>query len=131
MRWRQNSNTHHLIITQDTSRASCALRSKTSDRHRLVHRSEPWTDEHDAALRKAVLRYDYDPSRPKPWTVIATRLNFGHNSGSCAKRWDEIRLVGASVWEEGDRFVFSGCGAAGGEPTVRIFKGPYSREITP
>ena len=23
----------------------------------------------------------------KPWTAIATRCNFGHNSGSCKARW--------------------------------------------
>ena len=50
----------------------------------------PWSVAHDDALRKEVAKFAYDPTRI-PWALVATRLNFGHNSGSCAKRWEELR----------------------------------------
>jgi hypothetical protein len=53
----------------------------------IVEDTGPWTKEDDATLKKVVRDYLIDDDETKPWPVIATKCNFGHNSGSCKKRW--------------------------------------------
>ena len=46
-----------------------------------------WTKEDDLALKKALVPFMLSPDDEKPWPLIATKCNFGHNSGSCKARW--------------------------------------------
>lgn len=47
----------------------------------------PWTKEDDMKLKKVIVEYAIMPHDEKPWPVIATKCNFGHNSGSCKARY--------------------------------------------
>ena len=49
----------------------------------------PWTKADDDKLKRALGERQFEAmsDEQKPWTVIATRCNFGHNSGSCKARW--------------------------------------------
>ena len=50
----------------------------------------PWTKADDQLLKKVIKDYLIMPDDEKPWPVIATKCNFGHNSGSCKARWAVI-----------------------------------------
>ena len=52
----------------------------------------PWTKADDDKLTRALGERQFEAmsDEQKPWTVIATRCNFGHNSGSCKARWQII-----------------------------------------
>ena len=54
-----------------------------------IEDAKPWTKEDDLALKKVIADPGYTllPDDQKPWPVIATKCNFGHNSGSCKARW--------------------------------------------
>ena len=45
----------------------------------------PWTADDDQKLRVLVQRYTI--GLETPWQMIALKGNFGHNSGSCQKRF--------------------------------------------
>ena len=48
----------------------------------------PWTAADDQKLR--VLVEKYTVGNETPWQQIALKGNFGHNSGSCQKRFAEL-----------------------------------------
>ena len=52
----------------------------------------PWTKEDDLKLKKVITGFQLMPDDEKPWPLIATKCNFGHNSGSCKARWKIISL---------------------------------------
>ena len=86
----------------------------------------PWSDSDDLRLRKFMAPFVNDEF--PPWPLIATRCNFGHNSGSCEKRWKEIQVTKNTKWDAGKRFEFGGA-KAGGEVTG--FKGSFSTVYKP
>ena len=92
----------------------------------LCAHSAPWTAADDNRLRKFVAPFVNDPN--PPWPLIASRCNFGHNSGSCAKRYAELTSKHTSKWEAGKRFEFKGS-TAGGE--VIGYKGQFSTPYIP
>ena len=87
--------------------------------------SVPWSAADDNRLRKFAAPFANVPN--PPWPVIAMRCNFGHNSGSCAKRWLELTRT-ESKWEAGRRFEFKGANG-GGE--VIGYKGQFSTPYIP
>ena len=88
--------------------------------------SGPWTDSDDVRLRKFMAPFVHDEH--PPWPLISTRCNFGHNSGSCEKRWAEITTTKTSKWDAGKRFEFKGA-TGGGE--VIGYKGQFSTPYSP
>ena len=92
----------------------------------LPSRSGPWTDADDVRLRKFMAPFVHDEH--PPWPLISTRCNFGHNSGSCEKRWAEIPTTKTSKWDAGKRFEFKGA-TGGGE--VIGYKGQFSTPYVP
>ena len=50
---------------------------------------KPWSKEDDLKLKKILADRSYTliPDDEKPWPLIATLCDFGHNSGSCKARW--------------------------------------------
>ena len=53
---------------------------------------KPWTKDDDLLLKKALAEYVVMSDDEKPWPVIATKCNFGHNSGSCKARWKVLSM---------------------------------------
>ena len=47
----------------------------------------PWTKADDVRLKKELAGFKTVPDKQKPWPLIATKCDFGHNSGSCRDRW--------------------------------------------
>jgi len=70
---------------------------------------KPWDAKDDNVLRNLVVKYRVGSDEP-PWQIIAMKANFGHNSGSCKKRWEELPPVPN---ENADVFVFKGKNGGG------------------
>ena len=61
----------------------------TTQTVRAPEDDKPWTKADDAKLIHILAERPFEmlSDENKPWTVIATKCNFGHNSGSCKARW--------------------------------------------
>lgn len=68
-----------------------------------------WDAKDDNVLRNLVVKYRVGTEEP-PWQIIAMKANFGHNSGSCKKRFAELPPVQN---ENADVFVFKGKNGGG------------------
>ena len=66
--------TSHLLLTLFPGRTSVSR--------------QPWTADDDQKLRVLVQRHTI--GLETPWQTIALKGNFGHNSGSCQKRFAEL-----------------------------------------
>lgn len=75
----------------------------------------PWTKADDLALKKCLNDYSVHTDDEKPWPVIATKCNFGHNSGSCKARWAILKMEQAQHKYNGVKAVQFG---AKGGPIV-------------
>ena len=63
--------------------------------------SGPWTAAHDQKLR--VLVEKYKVGGQVNWQTVALKANFGHNSGSCQKRFDQLPKL---KWQDANVFIF-------------------------
>lgn len=66
----------------------------------------PWTADEEKKLRALVVKFQIG-NTPIPWQRIALHANFGHNSGSCQKRFGELKPL---MWQDCDKFYFPGSG---------------------
>ena len=53
----------------------------------VLHR-RPWTTADDKLLRMLVAKHS--TRNDVPWGTISLKGNFGHNSGSCKKRYEQL-----------------------------------------
>lgn len=73
----------------------------------------PWTPAHDEKLRQALAIYvQMKNEEAIPWPLIATKANFGHNSGSCKKRWNEVLKLNQTKWHNVKAVQFGGKGSS-------------------
>lgn len=82
-----------------------------------------WTKEDDLKLKKALAEYAVLPDDEKPWPVIATKCNFGHNSGSCKARW-KILQTQVGKYDKVKSVQF---GAKGGAITGKV--GTFNTQV--
>ena len=62
-----------------------------------------WTPDEDKKLRALVEKFK--GRGDIPWMQIALQANFGHNSGSCKKRFEELPPL---KWADSNVFLFKG-----------------------
>jgi hypothetical protein len=89
---------------------------------RTAEDSKAWTKEEETALKKAITDFLLMPDDEKPWPLIATKCNFGHNSGSCKARWAILSSQKAAAKYDKVKSVQFGAKGAGITGRVGQFK---------